>query len=304
MISMRLDIERIAGLGEGLADVDRLAVHVLDGDRDDAGADDVGDRLAGLGDLAETEQHGTCSLRLPEDADGDLRHHPELALGADDEADQVIAGGIESAAADLDDLALHGHQLQPENVVGGDAILQAMGAAGVHRDIAGDGAGELARRVRRVEETGMGDLAGDRQIGDAGLHPHGAIGEIDVQHAVHLGDAEHNGVLLRDRATAERGAGAARHHRHALGVAEGEDGRDLLRRLGQDDNHRQPSIGGQRVGLEGTPLVLFGDHALAGDDGPERGDDAVALRQHVAARRGKGNGHGVLPVPASPSRLE
>ncbi|MDP3545886.1 MAG: hypothetical protein Q8S29_06875, partial [Phreatobacter sp.] len=27
--------------------------------------------------------------------------------------------------------------------------------------------------------------------------------------------------------------------------------------------------------------------------------DAVALRQHIRPRRGKGNGHGVLPLPVS-----
>ena len=32
----RLDVERIAGVGEGLADLDRRPVHVLDRDRDDA----------------------------------------------------------------------------------------------------------------------------------------------------------------------------------------------------------------------------------------------------------------------------
>ena len=32
----RLDVERIAGMGEGLADLDRRPVHVFDRDRDDA----------------------------------------------------------------------------------------------------------------------------------------------------------------------------------------------------------------------------------------------------------------------------
>ena len=39
----RLDVERVAGMGEGLADLDRRPVHVFDRDRDDAGADDGGD---------------------------------------------------------------------------------------------------------------------------------------------------------------------------------------------------------------------------------------------------------------------
>ena len=42
----RLDVERIAGLGEGLADLDRRLVHVLDGDGNDARGDDGGDAAA------------------------------------------------------------------------------------------------------------------------------------------------------------------------------------------------------------------------------------------------------------------
>ncbi len=44
----RLDIQRIAGLGEGLADFDGRLVHEFDGDGDDAGADDLGHAGAGL----------------------------------------------------------------------------------------------------------------------------------------------------------------------------------------------------------------------------------------------------------------
>ena len=41
----RLDVERVAGLGVGLADGDRRLVHELDGDGDDARRDDGGDAL-------------------------------------------------------------------------------------------------------------------------------------------------------------------------------------------------------------------------------------------------------------------
>ena len=51
----RLDVERIAGMGEGLADLDRRPVHVFDRDRNDAGADDRRD--AGAGGLGRLEAH-------------------------------------------------------------------------------------------------------------------------------------------------------------------------------------------------------------------------------------------------------
>ena len=44
----RFDIERIAGMGEGLADFDGRLVHEFDGDGDQAGADDVGNAGAGV----------------------------------------------------------------------------------------------------------------------------------------------------------------------------------------------------------------------------------------------------------------
>ena len=72
-----------------------------------------------------------------------------------DEAEQIVAGGVEPVAADIDDRAVDQHHLHAEHVVGGDAVFQAMRAAGIHADIAADGAGELRatdrahRRSRR-----------------------------------------------------------------------------------------------------------------------------------------------------------
>ena len=51
----------------------------------------------------------------------------------------------------------------------------------------------------------------DGEIGDAALHARRPVVEIDVEHAIHLGDADDDGVLLRDGAARKRGAGAPRH---------------------------------------------------------------------------------------------
>jgi hypothetical protein len=45
--------------------------------------------------------------------------------------------------ADLYDLTRHQNHLDAEHVVGRHAILQAVGAAGIHREIAGQRAGKL-----------------------------------------------------------------------------------------------------------------------------------------------------------------
>src|SRR3954463_13034184 len=57
------------------------------------------------------------------------------------------------SASDLDHRAVEQHHRDAEQVVGGDTVLQAMRAAGVHGDVAGDRAGQLARRVGGIEEA-------------------------------------------------------------------------------------------------------------------------------------------------------
>ena len=133
--------------------MDRRAVHELQRHGDDARADDA--VHAGAGDLvgAEGGEHRALALGGAQDADGDFRDHGELALAAGQQAEPVIAGGIEMGAADVEDVALDGDDLKAEQVVRRNAVFQAMRAAGIHGDIAADHAGELAGRIGRVEEA-------------------------------------------------------------------------------------------------------------------------------------------------------
>ena len=74
------------------------------------------------------------------------------------------------ARSQPDDLAVRQHHLEPQHVVGRDAVLQAVGAAGVLGDVAADRAGLLAGRVGRVVEAVRRDGAGDVEVGHARLH--------------------------------------------------------------------------------------------------------------------------------------
>ena len=114
---------------------------------------------------------GRAPSALAQDAHRRLGDDAELALRAGDQAEQVVAGASRCVAADLDHRAVDQHHRHAEQVVGGDAVFQAMRAARVHADVAGDGAGELARRIGRVEEALMRDRAGDAEIGDARSAP-------------------------------------------------------------------------------------------------------------------------------------
>ena len=75
----------------------------------------------------------------------------QRALGADEDAEQVVAGGVERFAAEVTIVAVGEHDVQPQHVGGGEAVLEAVGAAGVLGDVAADGADRLRAtgRARR-----------------------------------------------------------------------------------------------------------------------------------------------------------
>ena len=149
----RLDVERIAGVDELLGGVDRGPVHHLHAAGDDARADDARDAFAGVLGAREADQHRARGLRLLQEAHRHLGDDAEQPLRAGDDADQVVAAGVEMLAAEAQHLAGHQHHFEAEDVVGGHAVFQAMHAAGILRDVAADGAGDLRRRIGRVVEA-------------------------------------------------------------------------------------------------------------------------------------------------------
>ena len=171
-----------------------------------------------------------------------------------------------------------------------------MGAAGVHRDVAADGAGELRGRIGGVEEALRTDRLRNREIGHAGLDPRIAVGEIDLEDAAHLGQRDDDRVLLRDRAARERGPGAARHDIDLLVAAEPHDARDLLGRARQRDRERQAAVGRQRVGLERAPAGFVGDEAFGREDRREMLDDRGAARKDRLVQARKGDVGHVPPI--------
>ncbi len=71
-------------------------------------------------------------------------YHAELAFGATHHAEQIKTAAIKPGAADLDDFTIHHHHGDAQQIVGGHAIFEAMGAAGIHGNIAGYRTGQLA----------------------------------------------------------------------------------------------------------------------------------------------------------------
>ena len=157
----RLDVERIAGVGEILADRDRRPVHVFHRHRHDSRADDRRHAAARVGAGIEAEQHRARAFGGADQLDRRFDDDAKLPLRAADEAKPVEAGGVELGAAEVEDVAVERNQPDAEQVVDRHAVLQAMRAAGVHADVAADRAGELRGRVGRVKEAVSRDRLGN-----------------------------------------------------------------------------------------------------------------------------------------------
>lgn len=170
---------------------------------------------------------------------------------------------------------------------------------GIHADIAADGAGELRTRIRRIEKAVRGDGFGNIEIGDARLDHGNAVRQIDFEDAVHLRQAEHDGIFLRNGAAGERSAGAARHDGNAVAVAIAHDGRNLGRGARQGDGERQAAIGHEGVGLERHQLARLMHQAFRRQKIGQIGNNLSAPCQDIGtgAEKRNGVGHGALPGP-------
>jgi glycolate oxidase len=82
----------------------------------------------------------------------------------------------------IDELTVRQDELRREHVVDREAVLEAVRAAGVLRDVAADRAHLLRRRVGRVVEAGVGDRARDVEVGDPRLDDD--LAALDVEDAL------------------------------------------------------------------------------------------------------------------------
>ena len=175
----------------------------------------------------------------PDDAQGDLRGDPERSLRADEQPEQVAAVGVERLPAELEQLAVGQHDPEPGDVVDGEAVLQAVRAAGVLGHVAADRAHLLARRVRRVEEAVRRDSARDVEVRDTGLDDDALGRQVELEDAVHARDRDHDPLRHRQRSARQSCARTARDERQPLAVAEAHDRLHLLRRAREHDARRQ-----------------------------------------------------------------
>jgi hypothetical protein len=173
--------------------------------------------------------------------------------------------------AELDHLALDRHAAHAQHVVHGEAVLQAVHAAGVLGHVAADGAGDLARRIGRVVQAeGRGGLA-DGQVAHARLHDRRARVRVKLDDAVELRQRQQHAGLVRQRAAAQPGAGAARHHRCAELVARAQHLYHLGFSLRQCHHHRHLPVQRQAVALVRAGVLLAEQQRVRGQQRTQRG---------------------------------
>ena len=100
-------------------------------------------------------------------------------------------------------------------MMNGEAVLEAVRPAGVLGHVPADGADNLTRRIRGIEQAvRLGRLA-DGEVGDARLHDRATAGRVDRHDAPHLGHHDEDTVRAGQRAAGQPGAAAPGHERNA-----------------------------------------------------------------------------------------
>jgi hypothetical protein len=169
-------------MGEILAGADAGAVHELDRHRQDARLDDVGDAGARHLVRGKPHQHRPRALGLGQDAQRGLGHHAQLPFGPADTPSRSSPPASIHGPPRVDHGAVHQHQRDAQQVVRRHPVFQAMRPARVHRDVARNGAGQLAGGVGGIEEPVRLDRARHAQVGAPRLHPDEAVGVVGLQH--------------------------------------------------------------------------------------------------------------------------
>jgi hypothetical protein len=255
-------------------------VHHLDGRGDDPGPDDAGDGVAGLVGAVEGGQQGPDRLRLAQQPQGHGGGDAEGALGADEGAEQVVAGPVGGlAASQVDQLAVGQHHLEAGDVVGGEAVLEAVGAAGVLGNVAADGADLLAGRVGGVVEAVRGHLLGDLQVEHPRLDHRPLVVQVDLEDAAHAGEHDQHTVRHGQGPAGQAGARPAGHERHPGLVAGPHRLPGLGGRLGEHHHAGDDPEVGQAVAFVGAQLVALGDHPLGAGDLLQPADEGLSVHR-------------------------
>ena len=118
-----------------------------------------------------------------------LGDDPEHALGADHGRGQVVSGVAQARRPPVQTMRPGSTTSRPRTWIRGDAVLEAVRPAGVLGNVSADGAGPLARGIRR-EEVAMASVSPSSEVDHARFDQRGAVFPVDLEDAVHPGQAD------------------------------------------------------------------------------------------------------------------
>ena len=263
----------IVGVDGGFGGLDGEMVHHFNGGGEHAGGDDTADCGAGFVGGRKRGEERADAFGALDDAENDFRRYAERAFGANEDASEIVAGSIERFSAEMNERAVGKNDFEADDVGGGEAVLQAMRAAGVFRDVASDAADGLRRRIGRVEIFVGLDAAGDVEIDDAGFDGNASVGNVHFENAVHASKAEDYPVFDWECAAAEAGAGTARDERKFFAVAETQDGLNLLGGGRKQDGAREDAKIREAIAFVGVAFFERRDETAITDDGTKFVED-------------------------------
>ena len=215
-------------------------------------------------------------------AAGDAEH----SLAADEEAHEVGAPRLAVRGAEPGERAVGQDDLELDDVIGGDAGLEAVRAAGVLGDVAADGARRLARRIGHVLQAERQDGVGEPGVDDAGLD-HRAPAARGRRCRMRLRRVRVTSTASPpgERTARQPGAGAARHERHVGGVQAAHHRDQLVARAGKHHDARPRLVRREAVHGVRRQLGAAMPHPAGTDDALERRAHAVV---HAPAVRSGG----------------
>ena len=224
-----------------------------------------------VGQAAKGGRHGT---RLGPQAQHGARDHAQGAFAADQEVAQVVAGIVlDHAVGAADDAAVGQHRFDVERLLAHHAVLDDAVAARIRGQVAADGATAARTEVERKQKARRVGRHLHRFQRRAGQHRHGARHRIDRFDAIHQLQAQRQFAAMQAGAARQPGQAALRHHRQAVGVADGHDARHLPGAARARQRHRLGARHAAPVGVLAAGKLL-------------------RQQDHVAAQRGAQGGHG------------
>ena len=262
----RCSVDRIACRVDRCLDrADRRVVHHLKCGRNNAGRDDRRHSARGAVDARKVRENRAHGLRQWYETNPDTGRDPEAAFGPDEDAEQIVAIAFAVRIAEAHSSAIGENDIERDDVVEGDAVLEAVRTTRVFGDVATDRAHGLAGRIWCVLQSMRCDGTRQLRVDDTGFDVRNTILRIDFDDARQPIESEYHDVI-GERTAGEARAGTPWHKRHTLTRERTNDPDHFVLRARKNRQRGQRAIAWEPVCVEGHKLSLAPLHPARADD--------------------------------------